>query len=102
MIKHVTLWNLKPFAAGNDRETNYKIMKERATALAKEFGKVRKLEIGRNFKSGGQNYDMVQILSFDDRQTLEEYLKYPGHLTIHEFAVEIRAERAVADFDTEE
>ena len=38
MIRKITMWNLKPFAAGNDRDTNYQIIKERSIELAKKFG----------------------------------------------------------------
>jgi hypothetical protein len=98
MVKHITLWKLKDFAAGNDKETNYKIIKERSIALAKQFPRLCNIEIGRGFKSGGQNYDIGMVLEFESKEALEEYLAFPGHKTMHEFAVEVRGERAVIDY----
>lgn len=102
MVRHITMWNLKPFAAGNDKETNYKIIKERSIELAKEFGKMESIEFGRGYKSGGQFYDMAQILTFRTKEDLEEFLAFPAHKTMHAFAVEVRAERAACDYEIDE
>lgn len=101
MIRHITLWNLKPFAAGNDKETNYRIIKEKSLALAKEFGKMVSIEFGRNFRDSAQSYDMAQILTFETKEDLQEFLDFPAHKVMHEFAVEVRAERGSCDYVVE-
>lgn len=102
MIRKITMWNLKPFAAGNNRDTNYQIIKERSIELAKKFGKMVSIEFGRGFKSGGQYYDMAQILTFRTKEDLDEFMDFPEHKTMHAFAVEVRAERAACDYVIDE
>lgn len=102
MVKHITMWKLKEFAWGNDKETNFRIAKEQGIKLLDKFPKLLSTEFYRGFKSGGQNYDMVNILKFASREDLEEFLASPIHIEAHEFNKEIRYERAVIDFEYEE
>lgn len=99
MVRHITLWKLKDFACGNDKETNYEISKKMSFEVAKQFPKLLRTEVGRGFKCGGQNYDMVNILEFANREDLEEFLASPIHVQAHDFNKEIRAERAVIDYE---
>lgn len=99
MVQHITLWKLKDFACGNDKETNFRISKELSAEVAAQFPKLLRSEVYRGFKSGGQNYDMVNILEFASRDDLEEFLVSPIHVKAHDFNKEIRSERAVIDFE---
>ena len=99
MVRHITLWKLKDFACGNDKETNFEISKKLAADVAAKFPKLLKSEVYRGFKSGGQNYDMVNILEFANKEDLEEFLASPIHQDAHAFNAEIRSERAVIDFE---
>ena len=101
MLKHITMWNLKPFAAGNDREKNYELIKEKAAATARKCPTVRSLEFGRGLVDGKDFY-MVQIVTFDDEKGLKEFLDSPVHQEMHAFAVEVRAERAAYDYIVED
>ncbi len=99
MVRHITLWKLKDFACGNDKETNYQISKKLSAEVAAQFPKLLRSDVYRGFKSGGQNYDMVNILEFANRDDLEEFLASPIHVKAHDFNKEIRSERAVIDFE---
>ena len=102
MIRHITLWKLKDFACGNDKETNYQISRKMSFEVAKKFPKLLRTEVGRGIKVGGQNYDMCNILEFACREDLEEFLASPIHQEAHAFNAEIRAERAVIDYVVDE
>lgn len=99
MVRHITLWKLKDFACGNDKETNYEISKKLSAEVAQLFPKLLHSEVHRGFKCGGQNYDMVNILEFANRDDLEEFLASPIHIKAHDFNKEIRSERAVIDYE---
>lgn len=99
MVRHITMWKLKDFAWGNDKETNFNLSKQIGLELAKQFPKLLHTEFHRGFKCGGQNYDMVNILEFASREDLEEFLASPLHLKAHDFNQEIRSERAVIDYE---
>lgn len=98
MIRHITLWKLKDFALGNDKETNFKIVKNMTYKIAKESPFLKKVEVGRGYKKGGQNYDLCIILEFNSKEDLEEYMASPNHQEAHKFNEEIRNERAVIDY----
>jgi len=100
MVVHITLWKLKDHACGNDKETNFEISKKLSAEVAEKFPKLLRSEVYRGFKSGGQNYDMVNVLEFATREDLEEFLASPIHGKAHDFNKEIRSERAVIDYET--
>lgn len=79
MVRHITMWKLRDFAWGNDKETNYELSKQQGLALKDKFPKLLHTEFHRGFKCGGQNYDMVNILEFATREDLEEFLASPLH-----------------------
>ena len=99
MVVHITLWKLKDFACGNDKETNFEISRRLSAEVAEEFPRLLSSEVYRGFKSGGQNYDMVNILKFATREDLEEFLASPIHVKAHDFNKEIRSERAIIDIE---
>ncbi len=99
MVRHITMWKLRDFAWGNDKETNYELSKQQGLALKDKFPKLLHTEFHRGFKCGGQNYDMVNILEFATREDLEEFLASPLHQQAHAFNQEIRSERAVIDYE---
>lgn len=99
MVRHITMWKLKDFACGNDKETNYEISRQQGLALAEQFPKLLHTEFHRGFKCGGQNFDMVNILDFASREDLEAFLASPLHMKAHDFNQEIRSERAVIDYE---
>lgn len=102
MIKHVTLWKLKDFACGNDKETNYQITKKMTVDLLKDFPKMIDAEVHRGFTVGNTRYDMCKIFTFANKEDLNEFLKSPVHDQYKKFNGEIREGNAVIDYDTEE
>lgn len=99
MIRHITLWKLKDFACGNDKEKNFAISRQQSIELAKSYPKIINIEVGRGVKFGGVNFDMCKILDFATREDLEEFLASPIHQHLHAFNAEIRTERAVIDYE---
>jgi hypothetical protein len=102
MIKHITLWKLKDFALGNDKETNFEIVKKNNYEVTRKSPFVRRTEVGRGFTQGVHNYDICIILEFNTREDLNNFMASKIHEKAHKFNAEIRSERAVIDYVVEE
>ncbi len=102
MVRHITLWKLKDFACGNDKETNFEISKKMSYDQLGKFDGLISVEVGKGIKVGGANYDIGKIFTFRDREALETYLATPMHQEVHNFNKEIRYERAVIDYEIED
>lgn len=102
MIKHVTVWKLKDFACGNDKETNYVLSRDLTYEMMKEFPKLLHAEIGRGFTVGKNRYDLCKIFTFATKEDLEEFLKSPIHAKYKEFNDQIREASVVVDYEVED
>lgn len=102
MIKHVTLWKLKDYACGNDKDTNYRISRDLTYEMMKEFPKLLHAEIGRGFTTGATRYDLCKIFTFANKEDLDEFIRSPIHAKYKEFNSQIREAHVVVDYEVEE
>ncbi len=100
MIKHIVLWKLKDHAAGNDKHTNARLLKQRLEALNGKIPGLLTIEVGINVNGADDASDVALYSEFNDRLALDTYLNHPDHIALVPFAREIRAERRVVDFET--
>ncbi len=75
MIHHIVLFRLKPEATTEQRRQ----MKEALEELKHRISQVLSIQVGPNFSSRHQGYDMMLVSSFQTRQDLEIYLNHPIH-----------------------
>ncbi len=99
MVKHIVMWKLKAFAEGKNREENILVLKEKLEKLKTVISEIRHLELGVNFNSSDQAYDVVLYSEFKNRKDLELYRNHPAHREVAEFVGKIRSERKVADYE---
>lgn len=89
------MWNLAESAAGNNRERNAAIIKERLEALVGKIDGLRRLEVGRNVVSGG--YDLCLYSELESLAALEFYRSHPLHKEVQKFVHEVITERVACD-----
>ena len=99
MVKHIVMWKLKAFAEGKNKEENILVLKEKLEKLKTVLPEIRHLELGVNFNSSDQAYDVVLYSEFKNRKDLELYQKHPEHQEVAEFVGKIRSERKVVDYE---
>jgi len=99
MVKHIVMWKLKEHAAGNDRATNARLLKEQLEALAGHIPGLLKIEIGIDGSGSAEAADVVLYSELADWQALEAYQQHPLHQAVIPFVGEIRSERRVVDYE---
>jgi hypothetical protein len=99
MIKHIVMWKLKEYAAGNSRVQNAQKIKKELESLAPKIPQIKRLEVGLNIVSSDAAYDAALYSEFASLQDLETYLKHPEHTKIADFIGSVREGRAVVDYE---
>ena len=96
MIKHIVLWTFKE---------NFKDKIDTAEKMLVSLnGKVPQLlsiEVGKNVFSGGTNYQLGIVTTFNSVEDLEAYRIHPEHMKVADFLAEIVENRANIDFETD-
>ena len=67
--------------------------------IQKEFPLLRKLEMHKSIRTGGHFWDLVLEMEFNSLEDLEKYQVYPRHAKLHAYAVKVRQDRAVVDYN---
>ena len=100
MIKHLVIWRLKDEAAGNDRATNSRLIKEKLKALRGQIPGLVKLEVGIDGDSNNPEQGHVVLYSvFESRVALQAYSSHPAHKVVAAFIKEVASERRVIDYE---
>ncbi len=97
MIKHIVMWNLKETAAGNGKEENAAIIKERLEALVGKIDGLISLTVGRNIMESG--YDLCLVGEYSNKAALLFYRDHPLHKEVQSFVHEVITERVSCDFE---
>lgn len=95
MIRHIVMWNLLEEAAGNDKERNAAIIKERLEGLVGKIDGLHRLEVGRNIVDGG--YDLCLYSELDSLDALRFYREHPLHKEVQGFVHQVIAGRVACD-----
>lgn len=99
MIKHIVMWRLQENAAGNTKEQNAQLIKEKLEALNGQIEGLSHLEVGINFTEGEAAFDVALYSTFPDKAALQFYATHPLHLEVVEFVKSVVSERIVADYE---
>lgn len=96
MVKHIVMWKLKEYAAGNEKQQNAIKMKKMLEALSGVVPGAYKMEVGINYNPAG--YDVVLYAEFNDHDALEDYLVHPEYVRLKEFVQSVTSATAMADY----
>lgn len=100
MIKHIVLWKLKEEAEGRSRLENALLLKGELESMTGRIKEIRKLEVGINFNTGQDAYDLALFSEFATKQDLDIYQNHPEHQRVVAILRRLRDTRAVVDFET--
>jgi hypothetical protein len=99
MIKHIVVWKLKESAGGKSKHENAQMLKRELEGLTCAIREIRKLEVGINFNSAQDAYDLALIAEFADKKDLDTYQNHPEHQRIVGILRQHRDSRIVVDYE---
>ncbi len=98
MINHVVLFKLKKFPKNKKKE----ILAELKTALEslkKKIAEVKFLEVGLNYKTETEDYDILLLSHFETIAALDIYRTHPEHLKVVALFADVVESRAAVDYN---
>lgn len=102
MIKHIVFWRLNENAYGNDKQTNARILKEKLLAMKSKVDGLIKTEVGFDLSNEKDSCDVVLYSEFENKEALHQYQIHPDHEAIKKWLSEVRYERRVVDFESDQ
>ncbi|GAT63606.1 Dabb family protein [Paludibacter jiangxiensis] len=99
MVKHLVFWKLKEEAAGNDKATNAKLVKEKLEALNGQIEGLIKLEVGIDFTGNPADHDIALYSELTSKEALNGYQENPLHKAVQSFVREVVNARACVDYE---
>jgi quinol monooxygenase YgiN len=94
------MWKLKGFAEGSTKLENAQKLKVKLEALQEKIAEMQVAEVGINFNTSEDAYDVVLYSEFENKTALEAYQKHPEHAKlITEFLEKIRIDKKVVDYE---
>ena len=100
MIKHIVLWRLNESVYGNDKQTNARLLKEKLLGMKSKVDGLLKIEVGFDFGNEKDSCDIVLYSEFENKEALHRYQIHPDHEEIKKWLCEVRYERRVVDYET--
>lgn len=98
MVKHIVMWTLAESAEGVGKEANLVEVKKRLEGLKASINDIRSLDVGINFNTNEDAFDIVLVTEFEDREALARYQDHPEHVKVREFLRKVRLKHAVVDY----
>jgi antibiotic biosynthesis monooxygenase (ABM) superfamily enzyme len=99
MIKHIVCWTLKEFAEGCSKKENLQKVKLALENLKNKIPGILSLEVGENFDSAADAFDVSLIIEFRNKEDLKVYQEHPDHLNVIQFLRKVRDKRIVVDYE---
>lgn len=99
MVKHIVMWKLFEEAEGFSKAENAQRMKQKLEELKTLIPEIKSLEVGLNFNSAPDAYDIVLYSAFENREDLQTYQDHSAHTAFKKFIQNIRSEKRVVDYD---
>ena len=98
MVKHIVMWTLAEIAEGKKKEENLEEVKTRLKGLKDSIEEIQSLEVGINFNTTEDAYDLVLVTEFNDKEALIRYQDHPEHIRVRDFLRKVRLKHAVVDY----
>lgn len=99
MIKHIVLWKLKELAGGKSKVDNALTLKHELETLASKIAVIRKFEVGINFSTVQDAYDLALISEFATKEDLDTYQNHAEHQRVAGILKRLRETRIVVDYE---
>ena len=97
MIKHIVLFQLKPFALEKEKNevvTNFKTALENLMGVIAEL---KSIEVGVN-SNPNEAWDIALVTTFDSMEDLQTYAVHPEHVKAGAIIADVKQGRACVDF----
>jgi hypothetical protein len=99
MIKHIVLWAFKEQADGCAKAENIKKAKTALELLKEKIQEIQYMEIGENFDTSLDSFDLALYAEFKNRESLKVYQSHPEHLKVIDYLRKVRDKRTVVDYE---
>ncbi len=99
MITHIVMWKFLEEADGHTRVENMARVRARLEALPPLIPQIRSLQLREDLGLDRAPFDMVLITQFASREDLQVYQNHPAHQAVSRFVTNVRAQRAVVDYE---
>ncbi len=100
MIKHIIVLKLKDNAGGKSKADNAQMLKREFEGMMGKIGEIRRLDVGINFNSTPDAYDMALTAEFESKKDLDIYQNHPEHQRIVAILRPLRETRIVVDYES--
>ncbi len=98
MIKHIVLFQFKPFESESAKTTKLEEIKSGLEALPAKVDVIKSLSVGLN-SNPAEQYDLALETTFNSLEELDIYAKHPDHVAVGKIIREILEKRACVDFE---
>jgi heme-degrading monooxygenase HmoA len=98
MVKHIVMWTLAESAVGKEKEENLEEVRKRLQELTASIDDIQSLEVGVNFNTTEDAYDIVLVTEFQDKEALARYQDHPEHIKVRDFLRKVRVKHTVVDY----
>ena len=98
MINHVVLFKLKSFPEKEKKEI-LATLKLQLESLPSKIQEVKFLEVGLNYKTKSESYDIVLLSHFESITDLDVYRTHPEHLKVVALFTGVIESRAAVDYE---
>ncbi len=98
MIKHVVLFQLKPFDSEEAKTAKLNEIKQGLLDLKGKVEVLKTVEVGLNCNPA-EPYDIALTTTFNSMEDLEIYAKHPDHVAVGKIVREVLEARACVDYE---
>ena len=100
MVKHIVVWKLKEQAEGRPKSENAILLKRELESLVPKIKEIRRFEVGINFNTANDAYDLGLVSEFANKNDLNVYQNHPEHQRVVGLLRRLRESRIVVDYET--
>lgn len=98
MIKHIVLFQLKPFESKETKDAKLAEIKSGLLGLKEKVSVLKSIEVGLNCNPAEQ-FDIALTTTFDSMEDLETYAKHPDHVAVGKIVREVLEARSCVDYE---
>ena len=97
MVKHIVLFQLKPFDSEKEKTAKMQEIKSGLESLRGVIKELKSIEVGLN-SNPAEGFDIALVTTFDSMEDLRTYAGHPQHIAVGKIIAEVRQGRACVDF----
>ncbi len=98
MIKHIVLFQVKPFDNEYNKNNKLEEIKTGLLSLKSKIPQLKSIEVGLN-SNPKENFDIALDTTFESMDDLEIYAKHPDHLAVGKIVREVLQSRSCVDYE---